>query len=88
MNNNKSLVILDVRNPDELTGPMGKIDGVINIPISKLETRIVELNKYKKKDIALICKSGVRSAKGIKILINNEFNARNVVDGMIAFRKK
>jgi len=35
-------VILDVRNPDELVGELGHIDGVVNIPVHQLEGRISE----------------------------------------------
>ena len=67
---------------------MGKIESSINIPIGELEGRINELDKYKKKDIAVICRSGVRSAKGTNLLIKNGFRAINVKGGMAEFRKK
>lgn len=82
-----SLVILDVRTPAELTGPLGKIDGVINIPVQELEDRLGELEIYKDKNIAVICRSGNRSGVAQKILTKHGFNAKNVLGGMIDYRK-
>jgi len=87
MNDDSTLVILDVRTPAELTGSLGKIDNVINIPIQELEDRIGELSKYKEKQIAVICRSGNRSNTGTRILRENGYNAKNVLGGMIEYRK-
>lgn len=84
---NASLVILDVRTKAELAGPLGKIDNVIHIPIDELESRINEMEEYKDKDICVICRAGVRSARGTKILTKYGYNARNITGGMDAFRK-
>jgi len=88
MKDDSTLVILDVRTPAELVGPLGKIDNVINIPIQELESRIGELKKYKDKEIAVICRSGNRSNIGTKILRENGFNAKNVLGGIIEFRNQ
>lgn len=86
--NDSGLVILDVRMPAELTGPLGKIDGVINIPVQELEKRVDELNKYKDKEIAVICRTGHRSSIGTKILLKHGFtNVENVEGGMTAYRE-
>ncbi|MEI7812165.1 MAG: rhodanese-like domain-containing protein [Ignavibacteria bacterium] len=85
--NDKSLVILDVRTPQELKGPLGQIDGVINIPVQELESRIKELEKYKDKNIAVICRSGNRSAVAQKILKEHGYKSRNVSGGMIEYVK-
>jgi rhodanese-related sulfurtransferase len=87
MNDDSTLVILDVRTPAELTGPLGKIDNVINIPIQELQSRIGELDKYKDKKIAVICRSGNRSNSGTKILRSAGFNAKNVLGGMLEFNR-
>jgi rhodanese-related sulfurtransferase len=81
-----SLIILDVRMPEELTGPLGKIDNVINIPVQQLEKRIGELEIYKDRTIAVICRSGVRSASAQRFLAGMGFNAYNVEGGMVQFR--
>jgi hypothetical protein len=35
--------VLDVRSPDELAGPLGRLDGVVNIPVEDLPSRLDEL---------------------------------------------
>jgi len=88
MKNDSTIIILDVRTSAELVGPLGKIDKVINIPIQLLESRIGELKKYKDKEIAVICRSGNRSNTGMRILQANGFRAKNVLGGMIEYRRQ
>lgn len=83
----KNLVILDVRTPEELAGPLGKIDNAINIPIQNLEQRIDELKSYKDKEILVICRTQNRSAVAINILQSKGYKAKNVLGGMTEFRK-
>ena len=85
--NNKNLVILDVRTPEELAGPLGKIDNVINIPIQNLTQRIDELKAYKENEILVICRTQNRSAFAVNILQSKGYKAKNVLGGMMEFRK-
>lgn len=85
MQTDTNLVVLDVRTPEELTGPLGHIDGVINIPVQTLEERLSELEKYRDRKIAVICRSGNRSSIGTRILLEHGFNAINVSGGMRAY---
>jgi len=87
MKTDSNLVILDVRTPQELVGQHGQIEGVINIPVQVLEKRVNELNEYKDKNIAVICRSGNRSVFGTKIMQKNGFKAKNVVGGMKAYNE-
>lgn len=88
LQSDSSIVVLDVRTPQELEGPLGKIDGVINIPVQELEQRVGELEKYKDKEIIVICRTGNRSGRGTDILIEHGYKAKNVLGGMTAFRQK
>lgn len=83
---NKDLVLLDVRTPPELSGNLGKIDGVINIPLQELNSRVGELEEYKDKEIVLICRSGRRSGIATDILLKKGFTAYNLEGGMIGYR--
>jgi len=85
LKNDKDLIVLDVRTEQELSGPLGKIDNVINIPVQDLERRISELKEYKDKEFAVICRSGNRSVLGTEIMLKNGFNAKNVLGGMKAY---
>jgi len=81
-----SLIILDVRTPEELTGNLGQIKGVINIPLQVLADNLAKLEKYRKKEIAVICRSGHRSLSATKFLLQQGFNVKNVPGGMNAYR--
>lgn len=87
MKTDSSLVILDVRTPQELSGPLGKIDGVINIPLQVLADKMNELQKYKDKKIAVICRTGHRSGIAAKMLSEKGYNVENVLGGMTEYRK-
>ena len=79
-------VVLDVRTEEEFYGPLGHIKGAILIPIDELSIRINELNEVKSKDIYVVCRSGNRSNFGKDILRENNFNAINIDDGMLAWK--
>jgi len=87
MRSDSSLVLLDVRNPYELEDKsLGHIDGVLNIPLTELEKRLGELDKFKDNDIAVICRSGRRSGTATDLLVKNDFNTVNVLGGMVQYR--
>jgi len=87
MKGQADVFLLDVREPAELTDQLGKIDGVVNIPLGQLEKRIGELDKTKK--IVTICKSGGRSMVAAQLLVRNGFpQVFNLNGGMLAYRKK
>ena len=80
------LIVLDVRTPAELESSLGKIDGVINIPLHELEGRLNELEVYKNYQIAVICRIGKRSGIATELLVKNGFKSKNVLGGMIEYR--
>ena len=87
MRDDSNMVLLDVRNPYELKEKsLGHIDGVLNIPLPELEKRLSELDEFKDKDIAVICRSGRRSGIATDLLLKNGFNAVNVLGGMVQYR--
>ncbi|MGH7066038.1 MAG: MBL fold metallo-hydrolase, partial [Stellaceae bacterium] len=62
----RGVQILDVREPDEFTGPLGHIKGAILIPLGALAERAGELPKDR--PIVAVCRAGSRSAQAISIL--------------------
>lgn len=86
MKTDSSVVILDVRTPPELSGPLGKIDGVINIPLQELEQRVDELKPYKGKTINVICRTGHRSRIAADYLLKQGYKIKNVLGGMTQYR--
>lgn len=83
-----SLVVLDVRTDAELTGPLGHIEGIVHIPIQELNQRLGELDQYKDREIAVVCRSGRRSGIATNILRDKGFNAKNVEGGMIEYNRQ
>jgi len=79
--------ILDVREPDEFTGPLGHIDGARLIPLGTLAARAGELSK----DIPIVavCRVGGRSAQAINILRQAGFDKlANLPGGMTRWRQE
>jgi rhodanese-related sulfurtransferase len=88
MKENKELIILDVRQPEEFVGNLAKIPEAINIPLPQLEQRINEMEAYRENKIAVICRSGVRSRTATNILMGSGYNAINVDGGMMAYAQE
>ena len=55
-------MIVDVRGPDEFDGPLGHIDGALNIPLAGLAARTAELAGARR-PIVLVCLTDKRSAQ-------------------------
>ena len=77
-NLNENQILLDVRNPAELQNA-GFIKGAINIPVDQLRQRMDELPKDK--EIIIYCQVGLRGNVAYRQLVNNGFNARNLIGG-------
>lgn len=71
INENKNLVVLDVRTKGEFES--GHIPKAKNIPVQQLAARIKELDKHKETPILVHCASGGRSPSAVKALIKNKF---------------
>jgi rhodanese-related sulfurtransferase len=69
-----SSLILDVREPEEYTGPLGHLEGSRLIPLGQLPARLRELESYREREIITVCKSGFRSQTGASILKQAGFN--------------
>lgn len=79
--------ILDVREPDEFTGPLGHIRGAVLIPLGTLKSRADELSKDR--PIVAVCRVGGRSAQAIAILRQAGFETlANLPGGMMRWRQE
>jgi len=77
--------ILDVREEDEFTGPLGHIAGATRIPLGELVERCGELSK--EKPIVAVCRAGSRSAQATVILQQSGFSdIANLNGGMLRWR--
>ena len=65
-------VMIDVRESHELIH--GMIEGAIHIPMNEIPARLEELGPYQNKTVAIICRSGKRSAQVGQFLEHVGFN--------------
>lgn len=74
-------IILDVREPAELTGDLGHLPGIKHIPIVGLSRRVAELEGAEEEEIVTVCRSGGRAATAAQILQQAGFRRVRVLDG-------
>lgn len=80
--------LLDVRQPEEYIGALGRIPGSFLIPIAELPKRLDELTGLENQRICCVCRSGCRSATASAILSVSGFkNAYSLDGGMVAWRE-
>ena len=77
LNADPSIVVIDVREQDEL--PKMQAFPHIRIPVSQLEKKLPELSG---KRVVLFCKSGARSSRAAKMLREQGINASHVILGL------
>jgi rhodanese-related sulfurtransferase len=83
-----SVLLLDVRTPEEYNNDLGHVAGAMLIPVQELEKRMNELEPYKRKTIIAICRSGNRSGKAADLLTRHGFTAMNMAGGMIRWNEE
>jgi glyoxylase-like metal-dependent hydrolase (beta-lactamase superfamily II)/rhodanese-related sulfurtransferase len=77
--------ILDVREPEEFTGPLGHIRDAILIPLGDLAKRAAELSHDR--PIVAVCRAGGRSVQATNILQQAGFkDVANLTGGMLRWR--
>ena len=67
----RSLVVLDVRTPEEFAA--GHVPGAINIPHTELAARVAELEGARDSDIVIYCRTGKRAAEALDVLEKSGF---------------
>lgn len=81
-------LLLDVREPFELTDSLGSIEGVLNIPVGQVSHSIEQLEEYKDKHIIVVCRSGGRATTAAQILTTAGFEHVDVLEGgMLGYRR-
>jgi rhodanese-related sulfurtransferase len=71
--------LLDVREPSEFADVHAQ--GATLIPLGQLQSRLNEIAQYKDQPVAVICRSGRRSAHGVEILRSAGFTQVANVEG-------
>jgi len=72
--------LLDVREPVELV--VENVPGAVNIPLGQLRSRLGELPRDR--EIQVICRSAQRAYYATRILLQNDFKAKNISGGMLS----
>lgn len=76
---NNSSLIIDVREKDEFK--INSVSGTKNVPLSNIRNFKANSRVY------VMCQSGMRSKKAVKILRSNGIDAVNIKGGIIAYGK-
>ena len=56
-------LLVDVRRPDEFDGPLGHIEGALNLPLDQFRDHIADLSGQQR-PVILVCHTDRRSANG------------------------
>ena len=75
------VAVVDVRGPDEFTGPLGHIETALNIPLDELTGRLTEIRAFQDESIILVCKTDKRSAAAAAMLGDAGFRDVSVLRG-------
>ena len=80
------VVLVDVRRPDELTGELGHIPGVMHVVLDELPQRLDEIPKDQ--TVVFVCRSGGRSGQASAFALENGFqDVYNMQGGMIRWNE-
>lgn len=84
--NNGDALILDVREESEYK--RGHVMNAMNVPVSHIDKRLHEIEKYKDQDVLLYCESGMRSGRAGNRLKKEGFaKLHNLAGGIAAWEK-
>lgn len=76
-----SVVVIDVRNPEEWYSETGHIEGAFLIPYDALPMHLDTLEPYKDKVVICVCYVGQRSALAAQFLSQHGFQKTYNVEG-------
>ena len=83
MKTDTSIVILDVRTPEEFESTTGHLKGAILLPVQELDAHMHDLDKYKSKTVVAVCRSGNRSGRAAAMMGAKGFKVLNMTGGML-----
>jgi rhodanese-related sulfurtransferase len=76
--------LIDVREPAELVGELGRIPGAESVPLGTLPAAARGWDRTA--DIVVVCRSGGRSTAAAKMLVQAGFErVANLTGGMLAY---
>lgn len=77
-----TVVVIDVRTPEEWNGENGHLRNALLIPLSDLQERLSELERYRSRPLLTYCRSGSRSGKAARLLMDHGLDAINMSGGI------
>lgn len=84
--NRQDGVVVDVRDPNDFRS--GHIANALNLPLTELNDRMRELEKYKQRPLIVSCRVGERAIKGAAMLRRRGFgNAYALAGGLTAWER-
>jgi len=82
------ITVLDVRTATDYAGDLGHIEGALNIPLDELAKRLPELDSYRNRPLAVVCRTNKMSGKAVELLRGAGFKqALLVEDGMVGWQR-
>ncbi|MDZ7761051.1 MAG: rhodanese-like domain-containing protein [Desulfovermiculus sp.] len=85
----KCIKVVDVRNPYELEGNLGKIEGSVNVPLKNIDTDIEKHVPNKNTYVVLVCRTHNRSQAAYHKLKEKGYtNLYVLLGGMVEHAKK
>ena len=79
--------LLDVRKPSE--AEIASLGAEMLIPVDELLERVEELTSYRDRPIVVHCRSGARSARAVRILLETGFQqVQNLKGGTLAWSEE
>jgi len=82
-------IVVDVRAVDEFGGELGHLREARNIPLAELPNRIAELARFKEHELAVVCRTQMRSAKAAATLASAGFRKVAVLrGGMVEWNRR
>jgi uncharacterized membrane protein YdjX (TVP38/TMEM64 family)/rhodanese-related sulfurtransferase len=73
--------MVDVRSPEEFTGPLGHIETALNIPLGELPDRLIEIDANKNEPVIIVCRTEKRSANAAALLGEAGFRDVRILRG-------
>jgi rhodanese-related sulfurtransferase len=73
--------MIDVRGPDEFDGPLGHIDGAVNLPVDAIVAGTADVARFRGRDVVLVCRTDKPSARAADSLKASGFTRVSVLRG-------
>lgn len=83
-----TLLLLDVRTPEEYFSDTGHLEHSLLIPVQELKERVTELNGYRDRVIVAYCRTGRRSSTAADMLRAEGFSVLNLTGGITVWNER